>query len=160
MCTLHNQITIKSNLSVPWKLCGIDIKSENFKYILVINSNTPTKLLTWMPSDVIDDKPTIMYIFVWCHQSLRHWWKQYWSSSMMLHAVTITLLIFFDFLFGSLKDTMKYLHSWFYDSLMLRANNMENGPDQISLWCKLQAQPPINVYDDDIFITTSSCGRP
>ena len=70
--------------------CGSNSKSIIFK-LIIRNNNFCTHCeiaLKWMPHNLTDDKSTLTWVMVWCHQATSHYLSQCWPRPMSPYGVT------------------------------------------------------------------------
>ena len=59
----------------------------NFVLILSILRSSNENAFRWMPSDLTDDKPTLVQVMAWCRQATSHYLSQYWARFMSLYGI-------------------------------------------------------------------------
>ena len=75
----------ENNSLVPGR-CGSDFKTINFKIILQ-NINRAIAL-RWMPQELINEKPKLVLVKAWCHQTTRLTWPNV-ESDLCHHMISL-----------------------------------------------------------------------
>ena len=78
--------------------------------------------LRWLPSDLTDDKSTLVQVMAWCHHATSQYQSQCWPRSMSPYGITRPQWVDKYLLYSSCSQVLLYFflpkYNTFYNSLM------------------------------------------